>query len=247
MTARLIDVNADLGEGCADDDQLLEIVTSANVACGFHAGDRETMVKVCAAAARRGVVIGAHVGYLDREGFGRQPLDVPAAELRTQTAQQIAALFEAAAVSGAQVRFVKPHGALYHRCTSDADAARAVIGAASDAGLRAVLGLPGSALLAEAASAGLDAVAEGFADRGYVSATELAVRGSAGAVLDADDATRQAVRLASEAKVETAAGDVLAVEVRSICVHGDTPSAVVIARAVRAGLEAGGLRLAAFA
>ncbi len=268
MTAPAIDLNADLGEGSGDDGALLEVVTSANVACGFHAGDSATMRAVCAAAAERGVVIGAHVGYDDREGFGRRELDVAADDLEAQATEQIAALRGAAAAAGTTVRYVKPHGALYDRCTQDADAARAVVLAAAAAGLPAVLGLPGSVLLAVAERAGLAAIAEGFADRRYAAAAggpgttggsgtqpagdagavrRLVDRGSRGALLDPDEAMKQAVLLARDGLVVAADGTSLRVAVRSICVHGDSPSAVILARGVRSALDAVGVGLAPFA
>lgn len=244
---RTFDLSADLGEGMASDAALLEVVTSASVACGFHAGDETTMAAVCAAAARRGVVVGAHVGYADREGFGRRELGVAAADLKRQADEQIAALAAAAAAAGTSVRYLKPHGALYHRCAVDADAAAAMVAAASAAGLSALLGAPGSELLTAAENAGLAAIAEGFADRRYVAAGGLAGRGTAGAVLSLDDATQQALTLARGGFVVTANGSELAVAARSICVHGDSPSATRVARAVRDAIEEAGLTLAPFA
>ncbi|MEP6813293.1 MAG: 5-oxoprolinase subunit PxpA [Actinomycetota bacterium] len=221
--ARVIDLNADVGEGVDGDLDLLGLVTSASIACGFHAGDPETMRAVCAEAVARGVTIGAHVGYRDREGFGRRTLDVPPATVEAETAEQIAVL-----ESHASVAYVKPHGALYHRASVDEECAAAIVSAAR--GLP-VLGLPGSALLAKAQVA----VPEGFADRAYAADGSLVPRGEAGAVLGAEDAARQAVALAREGAV------------RSLCVHGDTPGALVLARRVVAELEAAGIALRAFA
>lgn len=228
-----IDLNADVAEGFADDERLLEIVTSANVACGFHAGSTETMRTVCAAAAARGVAIGAHPSYRDREGFGRRALEVPAESLRADVAEQLAALAAVAREEGASVTYVKPHGALYTRAIADGDVAAAIVAAARENGL-AVLAWPGSELLEQAGAAGLKAVAEGFADRGYADG-RLVARDEPGALLEAAEAARQAVALAGSG------------EVGSICVHGDTPGAAHLAARVRAALVAAGFELRAFA
>jgi len=218
-----IDLNADLGEGFGDDDALLEVVTSASVACGFHAGDAETMRRTCEAAARRGVSIGAHVSYDDREGFGRRALDVSPDVLGEQVRAQI----EALAAFGA-VAYVKPHGALYHSAAADPAVAVAVVGAA---GALPVVGPPGSALLA---AAGDRAVAEGFADRAYrPDGSGLVDRSLPGALLCGEAALEQARRLAAG--------------VGTICVHGDTPGAVELARAIRRALEEAGIDVCAFA
>jgi UPF0271 protein len=225
--ARVIDLNADVGEGVDGDIELLAFVTSANVACGFHAGDAATMRAVCAEAVEHGVTIGAHVGYRDRQGFGRRALDVPAATVEAETAEQIRAL-----QSHGLVAYVKPHGALYHRASVDAECAAAIVSAAE--GLT-VLGAPGSALLAQASAAGLAAVPEGFVDRAYAPDGSLVPRGSAGAVLAVEDAVRQALTIAR------VRGDV-----RSLCLHGDTPEALELARRVVAELEAAGVELRSF-
>jgi 5-oxoprolinase (ATP-hydrolysing) subunit A len=224
-----VDLNADVGEGLATDDELLEIVTSANVACGFHAGDGRTMERLCALARERGVVVGAHVSYRDREGFGRRDLDVDAASIEAETREQVELL-----QAHGDVAYVKPHGALYHRASvDDACAAAIVAGTLAAGGPRAMLAFPGSALLERAGEAGLVAVAEGFADRGYDANARLVARGEPGALLDADAAVAQAVALAGG--------------VGSICVHGDSPGAVELARRVAEGLRAAGVELRAFA
>jgi UPF0271 protein len=227
--ARVIDLNADVGEGVDGDLDLLGLVTSASVACGFHAGDAATMRAVCAEAVERGVTIGAHVGYRDREGFGRRALDVPAATVATETVEQIRALQDA----GGRVAYVKPHGALYHRASVDAECAAAIISAVD--GLP-VLAAPGSALLAQARAAGVEAVTEGFIDRAYAPDGSLVPRGVEGAVLGADDAVRQALTIARDR-----------LDVRSLCLHGDTPGALDLARRVVAELEAAGVELRSFA
>jgi len=223
-----VDLNADVGEGLATDDELLRIVTSANVACGFHAGDDATMRRVSGLAAELGVVVGAHVGYRDREGFGRRELDVGAAVIERETAEQVAAL-----QAHGPVAYVKPHGALYHRASVDRDCAASIVAAVVAEGPHAVLAFPGSELFAAAQAAGLAAVAEGFADRGYDSGGKLVARSEPGAVLAADAAVRQALALAGA--------------VGSICVHGDSPGAVVLARRVADGLRAAGVELRPFA
>jgi UPF0271 protein len=210
-----IDLNADVGEGFDENDAaLLDSITSANVACGYHAGGKAIARRLCSAASARGIAIGAHVGYRDPDGFGRRELGIPADEVEREVFEQIGLL---RAWSDGRVAYVKPHGALYHRMLRDPDCAEAIV--------RAAAGLP---------VLGLD-VPEGFADRGYAADGTLVPRGEPGALLDAGAAAQQAVRLA------------LAGDVRSICVHGDSPGAVELARAVRAALEEAGIDLAPFA
>ena len=224
----MIDLNADVGEGVEGDLDLLALVTSANVACGFHAGDASTMRAVCAEAIERGVKIGAHVGYRDREGFGRRALDVPAATVAAETVEQIRALQEA----GARVAYVKPHGALYHRASVDEECAAAIVSAVD--GLP-VLAAPGSALLAQARAAGVEAVTEGFIDRAYAPDGSLVPRSAEGAMLGVEDAVRQALTIAR-----------VCLDVRSLCLHGDTPGALELARRVVAELEGAGVELRSF-
>ncbi len=230
-----IDLNADLGEGGPADAGLLAIVTSANVACGFHAGDESTMRAACRHAVGRGVAIGAHVSYRDREGFGRRAIDVPANVVEDETAEQIAALRACATEEGAVVTYLKPHGALYHRASVDPDCAAALVSAAAHSGIGAVLCVPGSALLAQADAAGLDAVTEAFADRGYGPDGSLIPRGSPGDVLDEDDAVRQAIAIATGG------------EARSLCLHGDTPGVVQLAVRIAGEVRSRGVELVPFA
>ena len=249
-----IDLNADLGEGfgiwrLGDDDALLDVVTSANVACGFHAGDPSTMRRVCAGAVAGGVAIGAQVSYRDLAGFGRRFIDVAPGELADDVLYQLAALDGVARASGTRVRYVKPHGALYNAVVHHEAQARAVVDAvvAYDRGLP-VLGLPGSALLRAAGAAGLTTVAEGFADRGYTPEGTLVPRREAGALVeDPVLVAERAVRMAAEGVVVAVDGTAVDVAVASVCVHGDTPGAVTLARGVRAALEAAGLQVEAFA
>jgi 5-oxoprolinase (ATP-hydrolysing) subunit A len=224
-----VDLNADLGEEITDDAGLLAVVTSANVACGFHAGTPVIMRTVCAEAARRGVVVGAQVSYRDRAGFGRVARDVAFDELRDQVAEQVELLSEIARGEGTEVRYLKPHGALYHRVTDDPEQAEAVLAGSGDL---PVLGFPGSLLLARAAAAGRTSYEEGFPDRGYAHG-RLVDRGSPGALLqDGEQIARQGVALAPR--------------VASLCVHGDSPDAVGHAHAVRRALTDAGFRLRSF-
>ncbi|MBJ7472502.1 MAG: LamB/YcsF family protein, partial [Solirubrobacteraceae bacterium] len=203
MTAGpVIDLNADLGEGAGFDEELLELVSSANVACGAHAGDAATIVRTCLAAAERGVVVGAHPGYPDRAGFGRVEVELAASELRRSLAEQFAAITHGAQAAGLQPRYVKAHGALYHRAAADPQTAALLIGAAAalrpgaEQGPLVVLGPPGGA---PAAAAGVKHVVEGFADRAYAldgaGRPTLAPRGTPGAILAHDAAVEQAVAL----------------------------------------------------
>ncbi len=248
-----MDLNADLGEGfgiwrLGDDEALLAVLTSANVACGFHAGDPSTMRRVCAAAVAAGVAIGAQVGYRDLAGFGRRRIDYQRDELRDDVLYQLAALDGFARVAGDRVRYVKPHGALYHASVSDEGQAGAVVAAVAsyDPGLP-VLGAPGSALLRLATGAGLRAVAEGFADRGYLPSGALMPRDRPGAlVTDPDLVARRAVRMVVQGSVLAIDGSEVSCAVESLCVHGDTPGAVELATAVRAALAEAGVPLMPF-
>ncbi|MER7760134.1 5-oxoprolinase subunit PxpA [Streptomyces sp. NPDC097619] len=250
----MIDLNADLGEGfgrwtLTEDEALLSVVSSANVACGFHAGDPSTMRRVCALAAERGVRIGAQVSYRDLAGFGRRAMDVPAGELADEVAYQIGALEVFARAAGSRVSYVKPHGALYNRTVHDEEQAAAVV-AGTVLALPGVpvLGLPGSRLLAAAGTAGLVPVAEGFADRAYTAAGTLVPRGEPGAVLHEPEAVvAQARSLALTGAVTAADGSAVAVAARSLCLHGDTPGAAALARRVREELTGAGVRVESFA
>ncbi|ONH31443.1 LamB/YcsF family protein [Pseudofrankia asymbiotica] len=250
----VIDLNSDLGEGfgvwrLGDDDALLDIVTSANVACGFHAGDPATMRRVCERAVARGVRIGAQVSYRDLAGFGRRRIDADPDDLRDDVTYQIGALEAFARAAGDRVRYVKPHGALYNTIVTDPEQAAAVLAAVRRYDpTMPVLGLPGSVWLRLADEAGLPAVAEGFADRAYTAAGGLVPRAVPGAVVhDVDTVVERSVQMAVERRVTTVDGTDLAVHARSVCVHGDTPGAVEMARRVRAGLLAAGVQLVPFA
>jgi UPF0271 protein len=249
-----VDLNADLGEGfgrweLGDDDALLDVVTSANVACGFHAGDAVTMRRVCERAAERGVAIGAQVGYRDLPGFGRRFIDVEPHALTQDVVYQLGALQAFAAVAGSRVRYVKPHGALYNAIVTHEEQAAAVVQAVLDVDpALPVMGLPGSAWLRQAEQAGLRVVREAFADRAYTPEGALVSRRLPGAVLhDADEIARRCVAMATGQPVQDVDGGELRLSPESICVHGDTDGAVEIARRVRAELERAGVALAPFA
>jgi UPF0271 protein len=248
-----VDLNSDLGEGfgvwrLGDDEALLDVVTSANIACGAHAGDPRTMRRVCAQAADRGVSIGAQVSYRDLAGFGRRFVDVEPAELVDDVLFQLGALSAFARVAGTWVRYLKPHGALYHAVVGHEGQAAAVVEAVSrfDPAL-AVLGPPGSVLLRLAAEAGLRVVPEAFADRGYLPGGGLVPRGQPGATVnEADQVAARVVRLALEGTVLAVDGTVVPVAAQSVCVHGDTPGAVSVARTVRAALTEAGVDVRPF-
>jgi UPF0271 protein len=227
-----IDLNADVAES-ADDLALLDVVTSANVCCGAYAGGEELMLDACERAVERGVVVGAQVGYPDREGYGRRPQDPPTDALVDELRRQVDLLAEVADAVGARIAYVKPHGALYNTVVDDERQAAAVVEAVAPYGLP-LLGLPDAAVLRIAAAEGLEVVAEGFADRAYTARGTLLPRSEPGAVLtDPDDVAAQALRLAPQ--------------VASLCVHGDSPGALDLARTVRSALEHAGHRVAPFA
>jgi UPF0271 protein len=248
-----VDLNADLGEGFAvwqlgDDEAMLDVVTSANLACGFHAGDPALLLRTCRAAAEAGVRVGAQVSYRDLAGFGRRFIDVTAEDLTADVIYQIGALQAIAHAAGTTVSYVKPHGALYNSIVTHTDQAAAVAAAvhAVDPALP-VLGLPGSAFFAAATQLGLRTVAEAFADRAYEPDGTLVSRRKPGAVLhDPAAIADRVLTMVSAGEVQSVAGSTIAVTVESICVHGDSPGAVQIAHAVRDRLAAAGVQLRAF-
>jgi len=247
-----IDLNADLGEvfdGVPTDDAgLVEVVTSANVACGFHSGDAVTMAHACRLCVDHDVVIGAQVSYRDREGFGRRFVDVEPAVLTADVLEQLETLDEIAHQAGGRVSYVKPHGALYNAIVHHEGQAAAVVTAVLEYdGRLPVLGLPGSRWLDLAEQAGLRTVREAFADRGYAADGSLVPRGEPRAVLaDLRVVVQRCVRLATAGEVVAADGTVLRVDPDSICLHGDTPGAVSLARAVRSSVVAAGVEPAPF-
>jgi UPF0271 protein len=249
----VLDLNADLGEGfgvwrLGDDEGLLDVITSANVACGFHAGDPVTMRRMCALAADRGVVIGAQVGYRDLVGFGRRRIEMDPEDLAADVLYQLGALDAFARAAGTAVRYVKPHGALYNAAADDPEQAHAVTTAmaAYDRSLP-LLALPGSAMAEAAHVAGLPFIPEAFADRAYLPNGRLVPRNLPGAVIeDPYDVVARAAAFALHQCVTTTDGSVLPVEARSLCVHGDTPGAVYLAGEIRRTLMDAGVTLAPF-
>ncbi len=246
-----VDLNSDLGESfgawvMGNDTAMLPLVTSANLACGFHAGDPAVMLAASRTAVQHGVAIGAHPSYRDLAGFGRREMEVPAEQLHADLLYQIAALEGIASHAGGSVRYVKPHGALYNRIAVDLEVAEVVADVARALGLP-VLGLPGSAITTACERAGVRFVREAFADRGYLADGTLAPRSLEGAVLtDPVDVAARAVRIATAGVVVAIDGTEVAARVDSLCVHGDTPGAVELARAVRAALDEAGVTVAAF-
>lgn len=248
-----VDLNSDLGEGfgawtLGDDDAMLELVTSANIACGFHAGDPTTLLATCESAATRGVRIGAQVGYRDLAGFGRRFIDVSPKDLTADVIYQIGALDGLARVAGSRVTYVKPHGALYNAIVHHRRQARAVVAAvvAYDSSLP-VLGLPGSVFLEEAREAGLDVVAEAFADRAYTAEGTLVPRTESGAVLHDPTLVAERVRrMVVDGELDAVDGSTMKVAAASVCVHGDSPAAVDMAVAIRALLESSDVEITPF-
>lgn len=248
-----IDLNADLGESFGvwqfgDDSAMLDMVTSANVACGFHAGDAATLARTCRAAVERGVAIGAQVGYQDLAGFGRRFIDVPPDELTADIIYQIGALQALAQAAGSNVRYVKPHGALYNAIVTNRVQARAVAQAVYTVDRELpVLGLAGSAFFAEAQELGLRTVSEAFADRAYRPDGQLVSRRERNAVLhDVDEIAERVVTMVATGRVDAVDGSMIPVTVESVCIHGDSPGAVHIANAVRARLLKEGVELRPF-
>lgn len=248
-----MDLNADVGEGfgrwtLGADDALLPLVTSANVACGFHAGDPTILRRTCTRAAELGVSVGAQVGYRDLVGFGRRFIDVTAEDLTNDVLYQIGALAALARAAGTRVSYVKPHGALYTAIGHHEGQAAAVVDAVRRYDPRLpVLGSPGSTWLALAADAGLPTVTEAFADRAYTPQGDLLSRRDAGAVLlDVQAIAARCLRLATAGEVEAVDGTIVRIRAESICVHGDTAGAVAIAGAVRAALTNAGVEIAGF-
>ena len=253
-TAGTVDLNSDLGEGfgrwtLGDDDALLGVVTSANVACGFSAGDPTIMRRVCERAVEAGVAIGAQVGYRDLPGFGRRFIDIEPEALTQEVIYQVGALDGFARVAGSRVRYVKPHGGLYNAIVHHEEQAAAVVRAVVDYDRSLpVLGLPGSAWLRLAEEAGLTVVAEAFADRAYTPEGTLVSRRLPGAVLhDPEEIARRCVAMATGEPISDVDGGALTLTPDSVCVHGDTRGAVEIARRVREALAEAGVALAPFA
>ena len=246
-----IDLNADVGESLGpwpmgDDARLIPLVSSVNVACGFHAGDPLTIQRTVATAVAHGIAIGAHPGYPDLAGFGRRDLDMTAEELEASIVYQVGAVAAFARAMGSEVRHVKAHGALYNRAARDPSVAASVARAIRSVSPDLILvGLAGSAMLEAGTEAGLAVAAEAFADRAYEPDGSLRSRRLEGAILPTPEAAAaQAVAIARDGRVRTHDGTDLAMRADTICIHGDTPGAVDVARAVRAALESAGIEIA---
>lgn len=249
VTSR-IDLNSDLGEGygawkMGDDAAMLAIVSSANVACGFHAGDPMTLLSTVTEAAARGVAIGAHISYPDLVGFGRRPMGPSPAQLSADVIYQIGALQGICAAAGTRVLYVKPHGALYNTIAVDAEQAAAVIdGIRSVDSELALMGLANSSVLKHAAVAGLRTVSEAFADRGYQPDGQLVPRAVPGSMLhDPEIIASRVLRLVVDNEIEAIDGTMLRIHADSVCVHGDNPAAIAIAARVRDVLRANGIEI----
>lgn len=248
-----MDLNSDMGESfgpwaMGDDAAMLKIVTSANIACGFHAGDPAGVLDTLRLAAAAGIAVGAHVGYRDLAGFGRRPMDVEARDLTADVIYQIGALDGLARAAGTVVRYVKPHGALYNTIAQGGDQAQAVIAAmrAYDPALP-LMALAGSPIVALARDAGLPVITEAFADRGYQPNGQLVSRRAPGAVLhDPDEVAQRMLRFAREGVIRAVDGRDIRVDAQSICVHGDSPGAVQMARRIRQVFDAAAIPLAPF-
>lgn len=248
---RVLDLNADVGEGTADlaeERALLDSVTSASVSCGAHAGTPEGVAATIDAVLERGVVLGAHPSYPDRAGFGRRVVEIPDRELAASLSEQLAFVAGLAAARGGEIRYVKPHGALYHRAGSDSAVARVVASVVAEAGVGVVLVGAGAETAPVWRRRGLTVVHEAFADRAYLPDGSLVPRHRDGAVLHDEAAVvDQALSIVLSGQVRAVDGTVVEVEAASLCLHGDTPAALQLARGVRAALEDSGVTLAPFA
>lgn len=251
--ARQIDLNSDLGEGfgpwpMGDDEAMLSLVSSANIACGGHAGDVETMYRTLSIAASNGVVVGAHPGYNDREGFGRRIIPMTPDEIGRMVVAQVGALVAVAALVPTDVRYVKPHGALGNLAARDTDVARAIVDAVRMVdGELAILAISGTELEHAARDAGAEVFSEVFADRGYQPDGQLVPRGRPGdLILDADEATDRLLGFLDTGLMPVVDGDPIRLDAHSVCVHGDSVGAVAMARRIRDGLSSAGIRQSGF-
>lgn len=242
-----VDLNADLGEGAPDDAELLALVTSANIACGGHAGDARLMQATVRAALAQGVAIGAHPSYVDREHFGRREMQLDPDQVRAEVLCQVGALEALVRAAGGRLHHVKPHGALYNQAARDPALADAIAGAVRDIdpGL-AIYGLAGGELLRAAERAGLRAVAEVFADRGYQADGSLVPRSQPGALIDdTGEAVARTLRMVQEGVVQAVTGETVPLRAQTVCLHGDGPHALAFARALHAALRDAGVQLRA--
>lgn len=252
MTTRVISLNTDIGEGfgawrIADDAALLDVVTDANLACGFHASDPDIMRTTCEVAASRDITVGAQVGYGDLRGFGRRFIEVDPASITNDVLYQLGALSAFTAAAGRKTGYLKIHGALYHAAVARAEYADAVIAAMKlyDSTMP-MMCQPGTSLFDAATTAGLRTIAEGYIDRAYTAEGLLVPRSIAGSVIsDRDECVSRALKLALEHRVETFDGPTIEVAADSLCIHSDSPGAPELARAVRDALEGAGVTVAA--
>lgn len=239
-----INLNADVGEGMGNDDALLDIVGAANIACGGHAGDRQTMHRLAGLAAAKGVAVGAHPGFLDRASFGRREMHLTAAEVEALTRAQIDAMQKAASDAGARLAHVKAHGALYNMAARDRAYAEAIGRAIKSAGGGLIYVVQAASEMERAAERlGLAAAREAFPDRGYADDGQLAPRGTAGAEVGAAAAAERACRMVADGAVTAVGGRRIAIAADTLCIHGDRPDAIEIARSIRAALVAAGVSL----
>ncbi|MEL7540910.1 MAG: 5-oxoprolinase subunit PxpA [Pseudomonadota bacterium] len=243
--SKRIDLNADLGEGCAFDAELMSVVTSCNIACGGHAGDEQSMRTALQLAKDHNVATGAHPSFPDRENFGRMRSTLQGAELEAQLAEQVGSLKALAKDGGLSLRHLKPHGALYNMAAQDAGLSESIVAVLLSLMPQAALyGPPNSILESTAKREGIRFIAEGFADRAYEADGSLRDRKQPGAVIhDAEVQTEQALQLAISGEVDTYGNQRIALPVQTICVHGDTPGAFEAAQSIRRSLEQNGLRI----
>jgi len=242
-----VDLNADLGEGAGHDAELFELISSANIATGFHAGDADTMHAAVCAAKEHGVAVGAHPSFFDRENFGRKELKVTAEEVFDAVVYQLGVFQAIAAAAGMRPNHIKPHGALYNVATRDQNLANAIARATKSVDAKLILFAPENSALARAGeSHGLQIAREVFADRNYLIDGSLVPRSRADALLhDPAEAAKRVLRMLREGKVQSVEGDDVDVHAETICVHGDTPGAVEFARELRSQLECQGVRISA--
>jgi UPF0271 protein len=242
-----IDLNADLGEGCGSDAELLELVSSVNIACAWHAGSADDMLTVVRAALRRGIAIGAHPSYADREHFGRRELQLPPDAVRAALLYQVGALAAIVRAEGGELAHVKPHGALYNQAARDPGLAQVIAAAVRDFDPRLkVMGLAGSVFVQAVRAQGLTALEEGFADRRYTADGALAPRGTPGAVLDdVDEVLRQVLSMVQAGSVIALEGSARRIHIDTLCLHGDGPHALDFARAIRKRLREEGIEVRA--
>ena len=247
MIRRFIDLNADVGEGCGQDAALMPLISSANIACGYHAGDAQSMRDSVALARDHDVAVGAHPSFPDRENFGRREMRLPIHEIRACVVTQIELLAEIAAAQRSRLRHVKPHGALYNLAARDVELAEAIVGAIASVDRNlTLLGLAGSALITAGARIGIQTFSEVFADRGYRADGTLMPRDEPGSVLrDQAQVAARAVAMVTDGSVLASDGTRVPLQADTICIHGDTPGAAVIAAGIRDAFAAAGITVAA--